>query len=135
MLVPGPKREVVCAVKAGADGARASRLERIVSAAARLASGCSAPLRLVTVREGGVDDLAAASGSYATDVLALSHPDLPVTAQTLLGDPVELITRTSGDSGLLVVGAPHESGVAAVLGGTPVHRIIHDATCPVMLVH
>lgn len=135
VLVPGPEREVVCAVKAGADGARASRLERIVSAAARLASGCSAPLRLVTVREGGVDDLAAASGSYATDVLALSHPDLPVTAQTLLGDPVELITRTSGDSGLLVVGAPHESGVAAVLGGTPVHRIIHDATCPVMLVH
>lgn len=133
--VPGPGREVVCAVTVGADSAHVNRVERIVSAAARLAASCSAPLRLVTVREGRAGAPEAGSCSYATtDVLARTHPDLAVTAQTLVGDPVEVLTRTSRDCGLLVIGAPHRGGTAAVLAGTPSYRIVHDATCPVMLV-
>jgi nucleotide-binding universal stress UspA family protein len=46
-----------------------------------------------------------------------------------------MLTLTSRNCGLLVIGAPHTGGMAAVLVGTPAYRIIHDATCPVMLVH
>lgn len=133
--VPGPEREVVCAVTPGAGSDHADRAERIVSAAARLAAGCSAPLRLVTVRTSSANVLEPGADSYSTDDLAISHPGLSVSTQTLVGDPVEMLTQTSRDCGLLVIGAPHAGGMAAVLAGTPAYRIIHDATCPVMLVH
>lgn len=131
--VPGPECEVVCAVRVGADSAQVNRVERIVSAAARLARACEAPLRLVTVEKDA--DGAPGSGSDAAEVLARSHPGLAVSAQTMLGDPVEVLTRTSRDCGLLVIGAPRQHGSAAVLAGTTAHRVIHDATRPVMLVH
>lgn len=133
--VPGPECEVVCAVTPGTGSAHADRIERIVGAAARLAAGCSAPLRLVTVAAPSADTPGSAASPYATDTLALSHPGLVVTTQTLEGDPVEMLTLTSRNCGLLVIGAPHTGGMAAVLVGTPAYRIIHDATCPVMLVH
>ncbi|GAA2742381.1 universal stress protein [Terrabacter aerolatus] len=133
--VPGPSCEVVCAVRSGAGSAEVGKVERIVSAAARLASACSAPLRLITVGDGGRAGSGSGVEPYATDTLALGHPDTSVTAQALAGDPVEVVTRTSRDCGLLVIGAPRHGGTAAVLAGTTAHRIIHDATCPVMIVH
>jgi len=136
--VPGPRREVVCAVTAAGDDAHTARVERIVSAAATVANGCSAPLRLVTVLPGA--DVQSGKGAaaqavpYAVDTLTARHPGLDVTVQTLHGDPVATLARSSRAAGLLVVGAPHQGGVGAVLAGTPAYRIIHDATCPVMLV-
>lgn len=142
VAVPGPGCEVVCAVTPAADSAHEGRVERLVSAAGRVAAGCSAPLRLVTVlpstaagRSGGPGRPGPGPVPYDTEGLVRSHPGLEVASQTLLGDPVEALTRTSRDAGLLVIGAPHSGGVTAVLAGTPAYRIIHDATCPVMLVH
>lgn len=145
VAVPGPGCEVVCAVTPAADSAHEGRVERLVSAAARVAVGCAAPLRLVTVLPSTASGPSGRSGRagragprpvpYDTDGLVRCHSGLEVTSQTLLGDPVEALTRTSRDAGLLVIGAPHTGGVAAVLAGTPAYRIIHDATCPVMLVH
>jgi len=114
-------------------------MERIVSAAARIAAGCSARLRLVTVLSpdaaGPSDRTEPPTSPYAVATLGLTHPDLAVATQTLYGDPVEALTGTSRDCGLLVIGAPHRGGVGTVLVGTAPYRIIHDASCPVMLVH
>ena len=137
--VPGPECEVVCALTPGTGDAHANRMERIVSAAARIAVGCSALLRLVTVlpqsAAGPAGRAEPQSSPYAVATLGLTHPDMTVATQTLYGDPVEALTGTSRECGLLVIGAPHGGGVGAVLAGTPPYRIIHDATCPVMLVH
>lgn len=137
--VPGPEREVVCAVTPGDDDGHAARVERIVSAAATVAEACSAPLRLVTVASKTAAALAkdppAQAFPYAVDALSARHPGLEVVTETLEGDPVATLARTGRSAGLLVIGAPHEGGVAAVLAGAPAYRIVHDATCPVMLVH
>ena len=137
--VPGPGCEVVCALTPGTGEAHATRMERIVSAAARIAAGCSARLRLVTVLSpdaaGPSDRAEPPTSPYAVATLGLTHPDLAVATQTLYGDPVEALTGTSRDCGLLVIGAPHRGRVGTVLVGTAPYRIIHDATCPVMLVH
>jgi len=137
--VPGPEREVVCALSPGSGDAHANRMERIVSGAARIAAGCSARLRLVTVLSpdaaGPSDRAEPPTSPYAVATLGLTHPDLAVATQTLYGDPVEALTGTSRDCGLLVIGAPHRGGVGTVLVGTAPYRIIHDASCPVMLVH
>ncbi|MEW1955258.1 universal stress protein [Terrabacter sp. NPDC080008] len=135
--VPGPGREVVCALTPGDDEEHTARIERIVSSAATVASGCSAPLRLVTVRPAtGAPKTPGTKGvSYAVGSLAVRHPGLRVTVETLHGDPVVTLARSTRAAGLLVIGAPHEGGVGAVLAGSPAHRIVHDASCPVMLVH
>lgn len=134
LRIPGTDREVVCALRHGDGEAHAARAGRIVSAAARIADACAAPLRLVTVGGGGVSDVAAQRLPYAVASLASRHPGLVVTVDRLDGDPVSTLAETSSRSGLLVVGAPHRSGVTAVLAGDPSYRLIHDATCPVMLV-
>lgn len=141
--VPGPGCEVVCAVTPAADsehqGEHEGRVERRVAAAVRLAAGCSAPLRLVTVLPQPGATSSERPGleavPYDTDDLARGHPGLEVTPQTLFGDPVDALTCTSRDAGVLVIGAPHAGGVAAVLAGTPAYRVIRDASCPVMVVH
>lgn len=136
--VPGPGREVVCAVTSGSEQGHAARVERVVAAAALVADGCGAPLRLVTVvprRPRGSSGSAEESFPYAVDALRACHPDLDVALQTLHGDPVVMLARTTRAAGLLVIGAPHQGGVGPVLAGTPAYRIVHDATCPVMLVH
>lgn len=143
--VPGPGREVVCAVTSGGDQGHAARVERVVAAAAMVADGCAAPLRIVTVvprpargspgNVGGAGSAEEQEFPYAVDALRACHPDLDVGVQTLHGDPVVTLARTTRAAGLLVVGAPHQGGVGAVLAGTPAYRIVHDATCPVMLVH
>jgi nucleotide-binding universal stress UspA family protein len=136
--VPGPEREVICALTPGTGDAHANRIERIVSVAAKIAAACAALLRLVTVlpqmAAGPADSADLQASPYAVATLALAHPDMTVATQTLYGDPVEALAGTSRESGLLVIGAPHRGGVGAVLAGTPAYRIIHDATCPVMLV-
>jgi nucleotide-binding universal stress UspA family protein len=135
LRIPGTNREVVCALSQGDGEAHAARAGRIVSAAARIADACAAPLRLVTVvGGGGVSDVAAQRVPYAVASLTSRHPGLVVTVESLDGDPVPTLVETSRRSGLLVVGAPHRGGVTGVLAGDSSYRLIHDATCPVMLV-
>ena len=136
--VPGPGREVVCALSAGEGEAHEYRAERIVSTAARIAAACSAQLRLVTVLpepspEPGPDD-AVLQLPYAVDSLRRRHPGLAVTTEALHGEPVEVLTQTSRSCGVLVVGAPGHVGLRAAPSSSPAYRILHDATCPVMLV-
>jgi nucleotide-binding universal stress UspA family protein len=131
---PGADREVVCALSHGDGEPHAARAGRIVSAAARIADACAAPLRLVTVVGPGISDVAEQTVPYAVAPLTSRHPGLVVTVDRLDGDPVPTLAGTSRSSGLLVVGAPHRGGVTAVLAGDSSYRLIHDATCPVMLV-
>ncbi len=119
--VPGPEREVVCALTPGTGDAHANRMERIVSAAARIAAGL---LRAATPRHrpaadaaGPADRADPQASPYAVATLALAHPDMAVATQTLYGDPVEALAGTSRECGLLVIGAPHRGGVGAVLAG------------------
>lgn len=132
--IPGLRHEVVCAVTGGEDEAHLARVERIVSAAARIAAACAAPLRLVTVVPGSRGHAGGQRFPYAVTSLTSRHPGLVVTVETLTGDPVPTLAEATRGSGLLVVGAPHRGGVGAVLAGRSAYRLIHDATCPVMLV-
>lgn len=132
--VPGPGGEVVCAIAGGDGEEHAARVERIVSAASRIAVACSASLRLVTVTRGGVSDAARQRIPYAVASLTSRHPALVVTVEILTGDPVTALAEATRHSGLLVVGAPLRGGATAVLSGQASYRLIRDATCPVMLV-
>ncbi|WP_020144611.1 universal stress protein [Terracoccus sp. 273MFTsu3.1] len=132
--VPGPRGEVVCAVGGGDGDGHAARTERIVSAAVRIAVACGAALRLVTVARGGASDAAGQRIPYAVGALTSQHPELVVTADILAGEPVTALAQATAGSGLLVVGAPDRGGVGAVLAGHLPYQLIHDATCPVMLV-
>ena len=117
--IPGPRGEVVCAIAGGDGEEHAGRVERIVSAAARIAVACSASLRLVTVTRGDVSDAARQRIPYAIASLTSQHPALVVTVEILTGDPVSALAEATGHSGLLVVGAPLRGGPAAVLSGQP----------------
>ena len=132
--VPGPRDEVVCAVTRGEGDEHAVRVERIVSAAARIAVACSASLRLVTVTRVDVGDAARQTIPYAVTSLTSQHPALLVTVEILTGDPVAALAEATRHSALLVVGAPVRRRATAVLAGQASYRLIRDATCPVMLV-
>ena len=132
--VPGPEREVVCGVSRRDGEAHVDRVERIVSAAARLAVACGAPLRLVTVWPDTDDGGSESVVPYAADSLPTRHPGLVVVTESARGDAIDVLTDTSRAAGLVVLGAPHRGGIRAVLAGTPSYRAIHEASCPVMLV-
>ena len=76
-----------------------------------------------------VDDLAAR--------VRAAHPGLDVQAVTLDGPPGQTLARHARevDAGLVVVGSRGHGGFAGMLLGSVSHRVVHDATCPVMVIH
>ena len=57
-----------------------------------------------------------------------------MSTEVLYGDPGQSLAGLGATAGLVVVGSRGHGGFAGMLLGSVSHRIIHDATCPVMVV-
>ena len=145
---PGPDHPVVV----GVDDSEASH--RAVARAAEVAAAAGAVLRIVTVGhlrspEGWayVEDSRAgtehshAVREHAQPILdgarrrATAHrPDLVVETEVLFGEPGHVLAGNGVHAGLLVVGSRGRGGFAGLLLGSVSHTVIHEATCPVMVV-
>lgn len=145
---PGPG----CRVVAGIDGSPHS--ERSLARAADIAARTDAPLHVVAVAEAGAVGPRAYSDprtkgrhdretrSRANDwlreakaILGVTQPALTVEYEVLSGDPGHALADLGFDAGLIVVGSRGRGGFAGLLLGSVSHTVIHEALCPVMVVH
>jgi nucleotide-binding universal stress UspA family protein len=70
----------------------------------------------------------------AADQAKGAHADLDVSTEVLYGEPGPVLAELASTAGLVVVGSRGRGGFAGMLLGSTSHRLIHDATCPVMVV-
>lgn len=148
---PGPEHAVVV----GVDDSPAS--DRAVDAAAEIAAVTGAPLHIVRVAQPlGVNTWtlieATAGGdavvesemvlawtqeavSRVAERVSTAHPEIEVSAEALFGEPGTTLAAKGADAGLVVVGSRGRGGFAGMLLGSVSHRVVHDASCPVMVVH
>jgi len=146
---PGRGHDVVVGVD---DSASA---DRAVDAAAEVAEREGAILHVVRVAhspsmeawayaevaKGGTEethalrDHAEQSVTRAANHVRAQHPKLMVTTEVLYGDPGQSLADLGATAGLIVVGSRGHGGFAGMLLGSVSHRVIHDAACPVMVVH
>ncbi|ROQ26327.1 nucleotide-binding universal stress UspA family protein [Streptomyces sp. PanSC19] len=125
----------------GVDGSESARAA--VAFAVEEASLRGARLRAVRVRLPSVrarDDLdedpaerrRPSAGSVAE--WAERCPDIIVTPEVLLGDPVEQLALASRGSLALIVGRRGRGGCSGMRLGSTVHGLLHRAACPVITV-
>ncbi len=141
-------------VVVGVDDSPAS--DHAVDAGARAAAAAGARLHILRVaqpmpvntwliEEAGADAKAAedseaglstseAAVERVADRVRAAHPDLEVTTEAVVGDPGPTLAARGVDAGLIVVGSRGRGGFTGMLLGSVSHRVIHDATCPVMVV-
>ncbi|KQZ91162.1 hypothetical protein ASD62_14165 [Phycicoccus sp. Root563] len=145
---PDPDHPVVV----GVDDSEASH--RAVNAAALLAATADATLRLVTVGrlrspEGWAyveDSKAGTEHSHAVREHAIPilegareralerHPGLEIETEVLFGESGHVLADLGAHAGLIVVGSRGRGGFAGLLLGSVSHTVIHEASCPVMVV-
>lgn len=63
------------------------------------------------------------------------YPDVTVTRQVLMSDPVAALMDSSQSAQLLVVGSRGRSGFLGALLGSTSNSLVQHANCPVMVVH
>lgn len=71
------------------------------------------------------------------DATMAAHPGLDVRTDVLNGASGQTIAAYADDvrAGLVVLGSRGHGGFTGMLLGSVSHRVIHDASCPVMVVH
>lgn len=146
---PGPEHHVVV----GVDGSAAST--RAVHAAAELAASTGAPLHLVCVAQAASMEAVmytetAKAGDehthamrqeaertleHAAEPVRIARPDVRVETEVLFGEPGHALADLGARAGLVVVGSRGRGGFAGLLLGSVSHTVIHEAACPVMVVH
>jgi nucleotide-binding universal stress UspA family protein len=144
----GPDLPIV----AGVDGSPAS--QRAAAEAARLAAELGARLRLVTVvalTPGEVWEAYAVTGRavdpeqeqrQATERIfeelstefRREHPGLAVETLVLEGRAGDELAGAGRGAGLVVIGSHGHGGFTGMLLGSVSHRVVHEATCPVLVV-
>jgi len=145
---PGPDRVVVVGVDDSEPAGRA------LEAAAEVAAISRAPLRIAyvahapsmeswayveTTKAGSESTHKAREHADAT-LTAASHrakeayPELDVTTEVLYGEPGPVLAELAANAGMVVIGSRGRGGFAGMLLGSTSHRLLHDATCPVMVV-
>jgi nucleotide-binding universal stress UspA family protein len=145
---PGPEHDVVVGVDDSDAAARA------VDAAAEVAEREGATLHVVRVAhspsmeawayaetaKGGTEQTHAVredaeqSLAHVADHVRAQYPGVTVTTEVLYGDPGQSLADLGATAGLIVVGSRGHGGFTGMLLGSVSHRVIHDATCPVMVV-
>lgn len=145
----GPDLPVV----AGVDGSAASATA--ATEAARLAAELGARLRLVTVATlmpGEVWEAYAVAPGTGVDPeqehrevagrivegmgarLREEHPGLTLETVVLDGRPGDELAAAGNGAGLIVIGSRGHGGFTGMLLGSVSHRVVHEATCPVLVV-
>ena len=121
--------------------------------AADLAAGLGAPLTVATAWRwtaaeawtlgyGAVDhDVTAEVGHLAAGVNAAAvadvrerHPGLEVRSKVVVGVPGHVLADLGRNHALIVVGSRGHGGFGGLLLGSVSHAVIHQATCPVVVV-
>lgn len=149
---PGPERPVVVGVDRWPAAQPALRF------AAETAAGTAAPLLVVSAYRAVSTESGAPAGFWAleasgtvqferlarqlaTETVAAAVADardvylgLDVRPMVLEGRPPHVLTETARTAGLLVVGAHGEGGFAGLRLGSIAHAVLHDASCPVVVV-
>lgn len=145
---PGPG----CRIVVGIDGSRQSA--SALAHAADIASRTDAPLQVVAVAEAGTMEPQAWSDPRTKDrhdrevrsrardalreakaILGVTEPSLSIEYEVLSGAPGHALADLGFDAGLIVVGSRGRGGFAGLLLGSVSHTVIHEALCPVMVVH
>ena len=151
-LLPGPHRPVVVGVdkSPGANAALRFAAQRASDTSARLivVSGYQpALLRMWTdILSNTIDTqpnpgYVTAARSAAETVVAEAastvrtlHPHLEVTERVLQGSAAAVITATTHQAGLAVVGCRGRGGFAGLLLGSVSHHLLQTALCPVAVI-
>ena len=81
-------------------------------------------------RQVALDASDAAAATATTE-----FPGLEVRPTVMEGRPAHVLARVATGAGLLVVGARGEGGFAGLRLGSITHTVLHDAPCPVAVVH
>lgn len=145
---PGPDARIIV----GIDGSPESR--RALSQAADLAERADARLHVVAVADANSVGPQAYSdppdkGRHDREVLGhaedwireakaalrVKHPSLSVEHEVLSGPPGHALADLGIDAGLIVVGSRGRGGFAGLVLGSVSHTVIHEARCPVMVLH
>jgi nucleotide-binding universal stress UspA family protein len=145
----GPDHPVVV----GVDESPAS--ERALDLAAELAAISNAILRIVHVAHGSFSPDAQAfvesarAGTEHTKAVRAdaeqkvrraarraqeTFANLPIETEVLYGSAGHVLSPLGAHAGLIVVGTRGHGGFAGLLLGSVSHTVIHDASCPVMVV-
>lgn len=139
-------------VVVGVDDSGASH--RAVAWAADVAAEAAAPLRIIAIgrlrspegwayvedSQAGtkhsheVRDRSEAVVDRARDRALALHPQLEVETEVLFGEAGHVLAVSAVHAGLLVVGSRGRGGFAVLLLGSVSHTVIHEASCPVMVV-
>jgi nucleotide-binding universal stress UspA family protein len=82
-----------------------------------------------------IRDHAEQSVIRAANRVRAQHPKVLVTTEVLYGDPGQSLADLGATAGLIVVGSRGHGGFTGMLLGSVSHRVIHDAACPVLVVH
>jgi nucleotide-binding universal stress UspA family protein len=127
--LPGPGSVLV-----GVDGSTGSDLA--VSWAAGLAEHRRRPLVVVHVATTPAlyDAAGRVVANRALENVRAHHPDVPVTAHALLGDPRAVLARLAADASALVVGSRGRGPMASLLLGSVSVALAAQAPCPVVVV-
>lgn len=131
--LPGPGRPVVVGVADDSD--------RVVDTGAYLAQRWGAPLLLTTTwsaerTESGdptESSQAKQTNRKAAERIRATHEDLNITGVVLQAEPVEGLTQSANNGGLLILGARVHSLAGAVLGSTSL-GMLFQGKIPVMIV-
>ena len=145
-----PQPDTLHKVVVGVDDSGAA--QRALDRAARIADDAGAVLQIVSVTP--PDEVALITRaddrharvvhalrqhvgdrvSAAADHVAATHPDLDIETTVLHGAPSHILAAVGEYAGLIVVGRRGHGGFSGLLVGSVVHRLLHEAMCPVMVV-
>ena len=124
-LAPPDLRRIVVPLDGSETAARA------IPVAERLAAGTQLPVRIVTVARAG-DPVPPAVERQREQ---LADRGVSVSLERLTGDVEWAIEHAVLPDDLLVIGSHHGTGVAAWLARGIAERLVHHASCPVLVVH
>lgn len=131
--LPGPGRPLVVGVTDDSD--------RVVDTGAYLAQSWGAPLSLTTTwsaertetGDSTESSQAKQTNRKAAERVRATHEDLNITGVVLQAEPVEGLTQSANNAGLLILGARVHSLAGAVLGSTSL-GMLFQGKIPVMIV-
>jgi nucleotide-binding universal stress UspA family protein len=150
--LPGPDRPVVVgvdgspsseeAVRYGADAAAAAHAPLVIASAYRtLAAQSWAEAYVYLESQGGPDfdtmarESAKTVAATAAEIAHRAYPELEITEEAVEGAPAGTLAALAKRAGLLVVGSRGHGGFAGLMLGSVGHTLVHEAPCPVMVVH
>jgi nucleotide-binding universal stress UspA family protein len=100
--------------------------------AARQAAARHVPMRVIHARR--TRGTPAVTTGNLIAACRLDHPDLEISAETVVGHPAAALVRAATSAQLVVIGTRGRSAVRGMLLGSVSQRLLRDSACPVAIV-